>query len=80
MEKTDNLLINLWTFGAKSIVEAYRVLGEDPTERLKDLAKEQLALLDESAPNKNKTVEEQLSDAQRECYEYLKKVAETGEL
>lgn len=80
MEKTNNVLIDLWTFGAKSILEAYIILGENPTERIKDLAKEQLALLEESAPNKNKTIEQQLNDTQRECYEYLKKVAETGEL
>ncbi len=80
MEKESNLFIKTWKTGATAIVTAYEMYGQNPKEELKNLAKQQLQQLDATRPKKEKTLEEQCNKDQLELVNYLKKVAETGEM
>ena len=82
-----NALIEEWKKSAKKVYESetqyLKCFGEKEEEReytYKYLATKQIELIEGSKPDKEKTIEEQLNELQKECYEYLKKVANTGEL
>lgn len=61
-----NKYIKAWKDGAKLII--------------KGLANDQLRLIEENRPNKDKEVTEQINNEQLELLQYLQKVAETGKL
>lgn len=84
MEKTNNL-IETWMIGAKAMIEAYEKLHPGETnlakEKLQTLAKSQLEMINDARPNQNLPLEEQnMTQDHKEFIEFIKKVAETGEL
>lgn len=78
MEK--NALINAWKMGAEAIKKGYEKFGKDPKEKLMTLAREQMEMIADKRPNKSKTTQEQMNEMQLEMWNYLDKVARTGEL
>lgn len=74
--KRKNNLINIWRIGASATI---LVKGLDQENLVVELAKTQIEMLNESRQNKDKPMEEQLNDQQKEFIEYLKEVIETGE-
>lgn len=77
MEKTNNKLIQAWQFGASLVILSTN--EQKPTEQVQELAKTQINMLNETRPNKEKTLKEQLNNEQLELLNYLEKVVETGE-
>lgn len=76
MEKSENQLIKMWHFGASFIV-----LGNEKnaTETVMLLAQQQLEMLENTKPNKEKPLKEQCNEEQQELINYLEKIANTGE-
>lgn len=82
-----NKLIEEWQRTAKKVQESetaylkcFNMKEEERTYTYKYLASRQLELLEATKPDKEKDITEQMNHLQKECYNYLKKVAETGEL
>lgn len=80
IQKENNVLIETWKTGANAIATAYKMFGKDYHTVLKSLATTQLVAIKNDRPNKNKTLEEQCNKEQLELVNYLKQVAETGEM
>lgn len=76
----NNILIETWKKGADAIATAYKMFGKDYQTKLKNLASNQLIMIYEDRPNKEKTVDEQCNDEQLEFIKYLRKVATTEEI
>lgn len=77
MVKTENNLIKAWQVGACLII--LHTVGENQTEQIQELAREQLQLLNETRLNKEKALKDQLNNEQKELVTYLENVIETGE-
>ena len=80
-----NKLIEEWKKGAKKIYDSETALMEyleskDRTFTYKYLAEKQINMLEVTKPNKKQEILDQMNEEQQECYKYLQKVAETGEL
>lgn len=82
-----NALIEVWQKTAKEVYDAetkylncFNKPEKERTYTYKYLAQKQIELLEESRPDKNKNVLDQMNELQKECYEYLKKVATTGKI
>ena len=69
-----NWYIRKWRKNAKWLVK----IGQAPS--YEELARQQLWQLEDTRPNKDKELEEQLNDFQKEIVDYLKKVKDTNEL
>lgn len=79
IQPNENNLIITWHTGAELIALTSAKTKQEKKETIKTLAKEQLKLLEETRPNKEKTLKEQLNKEQLELVNYLEDVAETGE-
>lgn len=79
IQPTDNNLIMTWHTGAELIALVSAKSKQEKIETIKTLAKEQIKLLEETRPNKEKTLKEQVNKEQLELVNYLEEVAETGE-
>lgn len=80
-----NYLIEEWKKGAQKIYDAETKLNEYTGRKKRDytysyLAQVQIERLEATKPNKEKPLEEQLNELQKECYLYLRKVANTNEI